>query len=236
MNPLYQYPAEANLLKSGQRGADYRDAWKQLADAAGKQAAQSADPKLKRLYICGTGLLVLSIVLAAVYVLLEILFHVMPPSPARAEGMNGVHVVFALATAVPAALCWFGREYVRDSILRYHLRTYEPVCTQYGTETLRQIGEVLRGEHVTATGHYVCLRCRRGCRYDETRHTRDAMYCPVCGGETLVGRITGGLFDVCCNYQAELDALAERNTAPEARGTGAEDGEMTESGGKSPAD
>ncbi|MCR4760673.1 MAG: hypothetical protein K5705_10490, partial [Oscillospiraceae bacterium] len=128
-----------------------------------------------------------------------------------ADSLKNARMVFAFLLAVPALLCWVVREYLKDGILRHYLRDYEPICEQYGTETLRQIGTVIRGEHQTAMGNYVCLRCRRGCRYDQTRHGQDGMYCPVCGGDTLVGRITGSLFDICCNYQAELDALESRN-------------------------
>lgn len=210
MNPLYQYPAEANLLKNGQRGSDdYRDAWKKMAEVTGKQALQSQDKKLKRLHICKTLLLGLSIVQASVYVLVEILWQVLPAE--KTGSLKGAHVLFTALIAVPALLCLAAREYVKDGILRHYLRDYEPVCEQYGVETLRKVGEVIRGEHQTAMGNYVCLRCRRGCRYDETRHGQDGMYCPVCGGDTLVGRITGSLFDICCNYQAELDALESRN-------------------------
>ncbi|MBP0971825.1 MAG: hypothetical protein IKX57_07985 [Oscillospiraceae bacterium] len=214
MNPLYQYPAEANLLKNGKRGSeDYRDAWKKLAEVTGKQALRSQDKKLQKLHICKTVLLVLSIVLAALYVMVEILSQVLPA--ANAGGMKNMHVLFAGVIGVPALLCCAVREYVKDGILRHYLRDYEPVCEQYGVETLRKVGEVIRGEHRTAMGNYVCLRCRRGCRYDQTRHGQDGMFCPVCGGDTLVGRITGSLFDICCNYQAELDALESRNLSAE---------------------
>ena len=235
MNPLYQYPAEANLLKSGQRGDDdYRDAWKKLAEVTGKQTPPDGDKPLKRLYFSKTALLIISIALAAVYVLVEILSQVLPPE--RAGSLKGAHMVFALAIAVPALLCYVVREYVKDGILRHYLRDYTPICEQYGVETLRQIGTVIRREHQNATANYVCLRCRRGCRYDETRHSRDGMYCPICGGDTLVGRITGSLFDVCCNYQAELDSRlpspdAEDDAARTEKGAG-----MPDSGSKPRSD
>ena len=216
MNPLYQYPAEANLLKTGQRGDnDYRDAWKKLTDVTGKQALPAGDKQLQKLYFCKTALLVISITLAALYVPVEILFQVLPS--VQTGSMKNAHMVFAVLIAVPALLCWIVREYVKDGILRHYLRDYEPICEQYGVETLRQIGTVIRREHQTATGNYVCLRCRRGCRYDETQHSRGGMYCPVCGGDTLVGRITGSLFDVCCNYQAELDERAQAAAPPETQ-------------------
>ena len=241
MNPLYKYPAEANLLKSGKRSDDSREAWKMLTDVVSRHASLSPDSRLHRLHIGERVLLGISIVLAAMYVMAEILmFHVLKPASESGTGRNYLHVLLLLAIAVPAALCYLGHEYVKDSILRHYLRDYEPVCEQYGAETLRQIGKVLRGEHVTATANYVCLRCGRGCRYDQTVHTQDEMFCPVCGGDTLVGRITGYLFDVCCNYQAELDSREESEAAAAAEAVPAEsrekDGEMPDSGGKPHSD
>ncbi len=241
MNPLYKYPAEANLLKSGKRSDAYREAWKKLADVSARQASLSPDSSLHRLYVGERVLQGISIVLAALYVLAEILmFHVLPqPAEAGAE-RNYLHVLLLLAIAVPAVLCYVGHEYGKDSILRRYLKEYEPVCSQYGAETLREIGRVLRGEHENATANYVCLRCRRGCRYDQTVHTRDEMFCPVCGGDTLVGRITGYLFDACCNYQAELDARTESESVPAEEAAPAErigkDGKMPEISGNPPAD
>ena len=210
MNPLYLYPAEANLLKSGKRGEAFREASKKLADVTNQYAGQSSDGKPKKLHLLAQVLAGVSIVLAALYVITEILLRVIPPSSGNAADDRGMHVVFLVLIAAPAVGCYLAREQVKDRILKHYLNDYEPLCEVYGEETLRQIGKVLRKEHVTATANYVCLRCRRGCRYDETLHSRDEMRCPVCGGDTLVGRITGNLFDVCCNYQAELDARIQR--------------------------
>lgn len=210
MNPLYLYPAEANLLKSGKRGEAYRETWKKLADIANRQAGQTWGGKLQKLHTLTQVLAAVSIALAAMYVMIEILFRVLPAAQGNASGGTGMHIVFVLVIAVPAVLCCAAREYVKDRILKHYLNDYEPVCEVYGEETLRQIGEVLRKEKATPVGNYVCLRCRRSSRYDETLHNRDEMYCPYCKGNTLVGQIDGNLLEACCNYQAELDARTER--------------------------
>ena len=206
MNPLYLYPAEANLLKSGKRGEDYREAWKQLVEATNRQAGKTVEEKPRQLHVLTQVLLAVSIALAAMYVIIEILFRVTPPSPERAADARGMHIVFVVLIAVPAVLCYLAREYFKERILKYYLNDYQPLCEVYGQETLRQIGAVLRKEKATPVGTYVCLRCRRSSRYDETLHSGDELRCPYCKGNTLVGQIDGNLLDVCCNYQAELDA------------------------------
>ena len=210
MNPLYLYPAEANLLKSGKRGEAYREAWKKLADVTNKYAGQMWGGKPEKLHTLAQVLAAVSIVLAAMYVVIEILLRVLPSAQGNAGGDTGMHIVFILVIAVPAVLCCAAREYVKDRILKHFLNEYEPVCESYGEETLRQIGEVLRKERAAPVGNYVCLRCRRSSRYDETLHSRDEMFCPFCKGNTLVGRLDGYLLDACCNYQAELDARMGR--------------------------
>lgn len=210
MNPLYLYPAEANLLKSGKRGEAYREAWKKLADVANQYAGKAWGGKPGKLHTLTKVLAAVSIALAAMYVMIEILLRVLPSAQRSTADDAGMHIVFVLLIAVPAVGCYAARELVRDRILKHYLNEYEPVCESYGEETLRQIGAVLRKERTTPAGNYVCLRCRRSSRYDETLHSRDEMLCPFCKGDTLVGQLDGHLFGACCNYQAELDARMGR--------------------------